>query len=242
MYVARVAGHEHPGLTTVNARSPTLLWTLVDSMKRVACSSRISLPLRRAAFSSASHCIAPARGFSSTTNACKGEDVMNGGGVGGGGRRGGVGRRARNFRLEAIKKEGLPHLEQTAEEAAAKAAAKPLFITAEEMGPNKRQMKEASRMHQVLDDAIEQHSKKEATFTIRGDPIMILDVEVSQDFRHARAYWTTPLTLIDLPDDTRAEVKRRMQTIFIEEGWCAPGDGAFQAEILLPSEGEICAS
>ena len=150
---------------------------------------------------------------------------MNGGGVGGGGRRGGVGRRARNFRLEAIKKEGLPHLEQTAEEAAAKAAAKPLFITQEEIGPNKRQMKEASRIHQVLDDAIEQYSKKEATFTIRGDPIMILDVEVSQDFRHAIAYWVLPFTLIDLPDDTRAEVKRRMQTILEKKG------GALQAMV-----------
>lgn len=154
---------------------------------------------------------------------CSDRDAITGGGGGGGGRRGGIGRRTRNFRLEAIKKEGLTHLEQTAEEAAAKTAAKPLFVTDEEMGPNKRQMKEASRIHRVLDDAIEQYSKKESTFTIRGDPIMILDVEVSQDFRHARAYWTLPFTLIDLPDDTRAEVKRRMQTILEKKG------GALQA-------------
>lgn len=206
-------------------------------MKRVACSPAIPSSLRRVAFaktadvssragfaclrSSPLQCSAPTcRCFSSTTAARSGNDT-DFGGAGGNGRRG---RRARNFRLEAIKKEGLTHLDQTAEEAAAKAAARPLFVTEEEMGPNKRQIKEATRIHQVLDEAIEQYSKKEATFTIRGEPIMILDVEVSQDLRHARAYWAlSPVTLIDLPDDTRAEVKRRMQTILEKRG------GALQA-------------
>ena len=194
-------------------------------MKRVAFHPAILQPLRRAvsahavstdlscscspsASPSSSSTVRPpwtARRFSSTSS------------------RGGGGRRVRNFRLEAIKKEGLAHLDQTAQEASARVAAKPLFVTEEESGPTARQVKEASRIHQVLDEAIDQYSKREATFTIRGDPIMILDVEVSQDLRHARAYWTLPFTLFDLPDETRAAVKRRMQTILEKRG------GALQA-------------
>jgi len=119
----------------------------------------------------------------------------------------------------------LIHLLQTAEEVGAKTAAKPLFVTEAGSGPTARQIKEASRIHQVLDEAIEQYSKKDATFTIRGDPIMILDVEVSQDLRHARAYWTLPFTLIDLPGGMRTEMKRRMQTILEKRG------GALQAMV-----------
>mmetsp|Transcript_32247 Transcript_32247/g.94940 ORF Transcript_32247/g.94940 Transcript_32247/m.94940 type:complete len:238 (+) Transcript_32247:30-743(+) len=202
-------------------------------MKRVAFHPTILQPLRRTISAHAvststdvSSCVfvscsSPALSTGRPTARCfsSNDDAR----IESGSRRGGGGRRVRNFRLEAIKKEGLTHLDQTAQEASAKAAAKPLFVTEEESGPTARQVKEASRIHQVLDEAIDQFSKKEATFTIRGDPIMILDVEVSQDLRHARAYWTLPFTLIDLPDDTRAEVKRRMQTILEKRG------GALQA-------------
>lgn len=111
----------------------------------------------------------------------------------------------------------MSHLEQTAKEASVKAT-KPLFVSDEDEGPTAKQIQEANRIHQVLDEVIDSYSKREATFTVRGDPIMLLDVEVSKDLRHARCYWTLPFTLLDVPDETRAEVKRRMQTILDKRG------------------------
>ena len=47
---------------------------------------------------------------------------------------------------------------------------------------------------------------------------MILDVEVSRDLRDARAYWTLPFSLVQLPDNVRAEIKKRMQAILEKRG------------------------
>jgi len=123
----------------------------------------------------------------------------------------------KNFRLESVKAVGISHLEQTAKDASVKAS-KPLFVSEEDEGPTAKQIKEANRIHKVLEEAIDSYSKREATFSIRGDPIMILDVEVSKDLRHARCYWTLPFTMLELPDNVRVEVKKRMQTILEKRG------------------------
>lgn len=125
--------------------------------------------------------------------------------------------RSRNARLEEVKGLGLTHLEQTAQDVSAKAS-EPLFVSEEDGRPTVRQVKEANRIHAILDECIEAFSKKDRTFSVGGDPIMILDVEVSRDLRDARAYWTLPFSLVQLPDNVRAEIKKRMQAILEKRG------------------------
>jgi ribosome-binding factor A len=122
-----------------------------------------------------------------------------------------------NEALAQIKALGMPHLEATTEEVATKAR-EPLFLQEHEMGPTPQQLNEANRIYSVVTDALDNFSRRDSTFSIRGEPIVIMEVEVSRDLKQARVYWTLPFSVMELPDKILDEVTRRMQDILEKEG------------------------
>lgn len=122
-----------------------------------------------------------------------------------------------NEALAQIKALGMPHLEATAQEVAAKTR-EPLFVPEHEMGPTPDQLAEASRVYAVLSNVLETFSSRDSTFSIRGEPIVIMEVEVSRDLKQARVYWTLPFSVMELPDNALDEVSRRMQDILERKG------------------------
>mmetsp|Transcript_11433 Transcript_11433/g.33705 ORF Transcript_11433/g.33705 Transcript_11433/m.33705 type:complete len:238 (+) Transcript_11433:137-850(+) len=127
------------------------------------------------------------------------------------------GRPRRNSALEAVKQAGMAHLEQTTQDVATKTR-DPLIVSEESDSPSVNQLREANRIHRVLNDCLEDFSRKNSSFSIRGETIAIMEVEVSPDLRHARAYWTLPISLIEFPEKVRLEAKRRMQIILEKHG------------------------
>jgi hypothetical protein len=91
-----------------------------------------------------------------------------------------------------IKALGMPHLEATTLEIINKTR-EPLFLAESEMGPSPDQLAEANRIFGVLSDVMDTFSRRDATFSIKGEPIVIMDVEVSKDLKQARIYWTPSL-------------------------------------------------
>ena len=122
-----------------------------------------------------------------------------------------------NEALALIKAAGMSHLEATTEDIVAKTR-EPLFVPEHEMGPTPKQLNEANRLYLVVTDVLENFSRRDSTFSIRGEPIVITDIEVSRDMKHARAYWTLPHSVMELPDKILDEVTRRMQDILERKG------------------------
>jgi ribosome-binding factor A len=112
---------------------------------------------------------------------------------------------------------GLAQLEATTREVAAKSN-KPLFVRDEDVDPTPEQLGEAQRVLRVAQEALSQLSQKDPIFTIRGDPIEILDVEVSRDLRQARVYWTLPFWMMEFPEDVTQRATEKMQGLLDKRG------------------------
>lgn len=123
----------------------------------------------------------------------------------------------RNEALKQIKALGMTHLESTTDEVAAKTR-DPLFTPENEIGPSPDQLAEANRVYSVITDVLENLSGRDSTFSIRGEPIVIMEVEVSKDLKQARIYWSLPFSVHKFPDNILDEVTRRMQEILQTHG------------------------
>lgn len=111
----------------------------------------------------------------------------------------------------------MPHLEATTNDVIAKTRA-PLFRPAHEMGPSPAQLAEANRIYQVLSQVLETFSTRDTTFSIKGEPIIVMEVEVSKDLKQARVYWTMPFSVLSYPADVVEQVKQRMQLLLEKRG------------------------
>lgn len=111
----------------------------------------------------------------------------------------------------------MSHLEATTREVAAKTR-QPLFHSDDDDLPLPEQLSEGNRIFEHLNEVLEQFSQKDKTFCIKGDPIVILDVEVSPDLKHARVYWALPYGLVGLPNKVTEEITSRMQNILVKRG------------------------
>ena len=82
------------------------------------------------------------------------------------------------------------------------------------------QKQEAARLESTIEEALAVYASKHDTFSIRGDCIEILGVEVSPDLKIARVYWCLPysLDIRKLPHEKLEEVVKRMQNILDEKG------------------------
>jgi ribosome-binding factor A len=61
-------------------------------------------------------------------------------------------------------------------------------------------------------------SRRDATFSIKGEPIVIMDVEVSKDLKQARVYWTLPFSVMRYDQRVVEQVKERMQQLLEKKG------------------------
>ena len=127
------------------------------------------------------------------------------------------GTQRRNEALEAVKHAGVAHLDQTAKDVSEKTR-RPLLISEEEKSPAVRQLREARRIQLILEESLDVFSRKDSTFSIRGETIVVIEVEVSPDMRYARVYWSLPFSMVVLPEGVRKEVKKIMQNRLEERG------------------------
>eukprot|EP00804_Cyclotella_cryptica_P023971 CCRYP_010063-RA/>CCRYP_010063-RA protein AED:0.46 eAED:0.46 QI:0/-1/0/1/-1/1/1/0/227 len=128
----------------------------------------------------------------------------------------------KNVRLELIKSSGLAQLHNQTQDLISRTR-EPLLISDHDREhpkqPSIPQIQEAARLESVLVEALAVYSSKHDTFSIRGDCIDILGVEVSPDLRIARVYWCLPysLDIRKLPHEKLEQLVRRMQQILDEK-------------------------
>lgn len=125
--------------------------------------------------------------------------------------------RTNNEALEAIKMAGMARLDHAARDVASKTR-KRLLLSDEDDGPSVDQLREANRLQTVLDESLRHFARRDDAFSIEGDPIVILDVEVSPDLRHARVYWALPYSLMGLSDSVASKLTDSMQARLDEKG------------------------
>lgn len=123
----------------------------------------------------------------------------------------------RNEALAQVKAMGMSHLEATTLEIQSKTRA-PLFLHESEMGPTPDQLAEANRIYTVTTKVLETFSQRDTTFSIKGEPIVIMEVEVSQDLRQARVYWALPFSVMNYPSEILEQVTERMQHLLEKRG------------------------
>ncbi|KAL7542842.1 hypothetical protein ACHAXR_012151 [Thalassiosira sp. AJA248-18] len=130
----------------------------------------------------------------------------------------------RNIRLEAIKSAGVTQLHNQTLDLISRTR-QPLFEEdlLDAYGQKRlsiAQIQEANRLESVLIEALAAYATKHTTFSIRGQCIDVLGVEVSPDLKNARVYWCLPhsLDLNTLPHNKLEQLVKRMQQILDERG------------------------
>ncbi|KAL3794804.1 hypothetical protein ACHAW5_005225 [Stephanodiscus triporus] len=130
----------------------------------------------------------------------------------------------RNIKLEAIKSVGITQLHNHTQDIIARAS-RPLFEDdpVDAHGHKRQsiaQIQEATRMESALIDALAHYSSRQSTFSVGGQCIEVLGVEVSADLKQARAFWCLPrsLDLHTIPDSKIQQLIIRMQQILDERG------------------------
>lgn len=130
----------------------------------------------------------------------------------------------KNIRLEALKSVGMTQLHNQTQDLISRTR-QPLFEKHRlDAHGNERQsvaqLQESTRLESAIIDALAFYSTKHTTFSIKGQCIDVLGVEVSPDLKHARAYWCLPhgLDLHALPQSKLEQVVRKMQQILDERG------------------------
>ncbi len=130
-------------------------------------------------------------------------------------------RKNENVALQSVIRQGLESLQSATSEIQSKAKRR-LFITDEDTGPSIEQIQESIRLQHLVEDAVEAYTlKRGSMFCIMDEPISIIDVEVSEDLRHARVYWSLPFSFLikdGIPAELRKKVMDKMQKILETRG------------------------
>ncbi len=133
-----------------------------------------------------------------------------------------------NKKLESIKEQGQRILEATILDIQSKTD-RHLLVEDEDNGPTVNQLKEATRLKQLMEDAIEEYTSKRGNlFCIMSEPIVVIDCEVTEDLRQARVFWSLPFAVLMMGDGkinqaTREKIVKRMQRILDERGGVLQG-------------------
>lgn len=134
-----------------------------------------------------------------------------------------------NKSLESIKEQGQGILEATTSDIQSKTK-RHLLIEDEDHGPTIYQLKEASKVKRLVEEAIENYtSRRGNTFCIMNEPIAIVDVEITEDLRQARVFWCLPYALLLMSDNKtmnsvlREKLGARMQKILDDRGGALQG-------------------
>jgi hypothetical protein len=148
-----------------------------------------------------------------------------------------------NLALQSVKEQGLKILKSTTIQIQSKTQRR-LLLSQEDSGPTPDQLREAHRLKLLVEDAIEEYTSRKGDLFCSGpggEPIAIIDVEVTQDLRQARVFWSLPfsLLLIDVDrissgsgggrgmhrdgQEMRMRAAKRMQMILEEKGGVLQG-------------------
>lgn len=133
-----------------------------------------------------------------------------------------------NLGLESIKQEGFDILASLTNDVQSKTKRR-LLLKDEDFGPTSAQLKEARRLKLLVEEALIQYTSKRggtSPFCIQGEPIAVLDVEITEDLRNARVYWTLPYSILLMDTvrrDTREQLVKNMQRILDENGGVIQG-------------------
>ena len=154
-----------------------------------------------------------------------------------------------NQALLSVKEQGLKVLQSLTTDIQSKTKHR-LLIIDEDKGPTPEQLREARRLKLFVEDAIEQYtSRKGGLFCVMNEPIPIIAVEITEDLRQARVFWSLPygVLLMDLDPGVRAKATQKMQQILEEKGGVLQGlvhskmRGYFRPPKIrfVPAEGEM---
>ena len=151
-----------------------------------------------------------------------------------------------NLALQSIKEQGLKILKSTTIQIQSKTQRR-LLLSHEDTGPTPDQLREAHRLKLLVEDAIEEYTSRKGDMFCSGpggEPIAIIDVEVTQDLRQARVFWSLPFSLLLMDVDRirsgsgsgsgsrgmfrdgqemRMQAAKRMQMILEEKGGVLQG-------------------
>jgi len=119
----------------------------------------------------------------------------------------------KNQALSQVKSLGMSHLQATCLEIVQKTR-EPLLLRAH--GPTPEQVNEANRIFSVLNQVLERYSRNNTTFSIQGEPIVIMEVEVSPDLRQARVYWSLPFGIMGYESSIVDKVREKMQSLLLK--------------------------
>jgi ribosome-binding factor A len=130
-----------------------------------------------------------------------------------------------NARLDAIKAAGLAQLHNQTQDLISRTR-EPLFDDNNTNDPHGHgnqsvaQIQEATRLELAITEALAYYSSRQDTFSIRGECIDVLGVEVSADLKQARVYWCLPysIDIRELPSAKLELVVRKMQQRLDEQG------------------------
>ena len=132
----------------------------------------------------------------------------------------------KNYVLESVKEQGLGVLDAITKDVKMKTK-QTLYLNDENMGPTITQIQEAGRIHDLMEDVLEEFvSKRSNIFCVGGDLIEIIDVEVSEDIKNARVFWSLPMNVLlmeNVNEDKRKKLAQRMQYILDERGGVLQG-------------------
>lgn len=130
----------------------------------------------------------------------------------------------KNIKLEAIKSVGITQLVNHTQDLITRAR-QPLFEDdpVDENGHTKQsiaQIQESTRMESAILDALSHYSSRHNTFSVGGQCIEVLGVEVTPDLKTAKTYWCLPrsLDLHAIPDIKIKALITRMQQQLTEQG------------------------
>lgn len=156
----------------------------------------------------------------------------------------------RNLGLAFIKEQGQQALAGTASDIQSKTK-RHLLVEDERSEPSVAQIRMAHQLRQIVEDAIEQYtSKKGALFCVQGEPIAVIDVEVSPDIKQARVFWSLPYSFL-LTDHRSKQIRdqtiARMQNVLEKRGGVIQGIVHNQMRsynrppriYFVPAEGEL---
>jgi len=130
----------------------------------------------------------------------------------------------KNIRLEAIKSVGITQLHNTTQDLISRTR-QPLFEESllDAQGQKKKsiaQIQEGNRLESAIIDALAHYSSKYNTFSVGGQCIDLLGVEVSPDLKQCKAFWSLPLSLDlhKIPQSKLEQLVRKMQKILDDKG------------------------
>lgn len=125
-----------------------------------------------------------------------------------------------------------------------------LFLEDEDTGPTDAQLQEATRLRDYVEDAVYTYTAKKSTFCILNEPIQIVDVEITEDLRQARIFWSLPYSVLlmdNVPRSIREKATQKMQGILETRG--GPIQGIVHRKMKMyyrppilrwvPAEGEM---